>query len=120
MDKLTIVSTDGHAGPLVEAYRPYLEKRYHDALDKLVEEEREFLDATSKIGSFSEAQLAVIDPEGRIVARLGLGIEGVLDASLPTAIPPTVYARFGDVPAATIVFAALLLVIRRRISRRTS
>jgi apolipoprotein N-acyltransferase len=63
---------------------------------------------------------AVIDPEGRIVARLGLGIEGVLDASLPTAIPPTVYARFGDVPAATIVFAALLLVIRRRISRRTS
>jgi apolipoprotein N-acyltransferase len=63
---------------------------------------------------------AVIDPEGRIVARLGLGIEGVLDASLPTAIPPTVYARFGDVPAATIVFAAFLLVIRRRISRRTS
>jgi apolipoprotein N-acyltransferase len=63
---------------------------------------------------------AVIDPEGRIVARLGLGIEGVLDASLPTAIPPTVYARFGDVPAATIVFAALLLVIRRRFSRRTS
>jgi apolipoprotein N-acyltransferase len=63
---------------------------------------------------------AVIDPEGRIVARLGLGIEGVLDASLPTAIPPTVYARFGDLPAATIVFAAFLLVIRRRISRRTS
>ena len=28
---------------------------------------------------------AVIDPSGRIVARLGLGIEGVLDASLPSA-----------------------------------
>jgi apolipoprotein N-acyltransferase len=63
---------------------------------------------------------AVIDPQGRIVARLGLGIEGVLDASLPTAIPPTVYARFGDIPAATIMVAALLLIIRRRISRRTS
>jgi apolipoprotein N-acyltransferase len=63
---------------------------------------------------------AVIDPEGRIVARLGLGIEGVLDASLPTAIPPTIYARIGDIPAATIVTAALLLVIRRRISRRTA
>ena len=32
---------------------------------------------------------AVIDPSGRIVARLGLGIEGVLDANLPTALPPT-------------------------------
>jgi apolipoprotein N-acyltransferase len=63
---------------------------------------------------------AVIDPQGRIVARLGLGIEGVLDASLPTAIPPTVYARFGDIPAATIVVSALLLIIRRRLSRRTS
>ena len=29
---------------------------------------------------------AVIDPSGRIVARLGLGIEGVLDASLPAAL----------------------------------
>ncbi len=63
---------------------------------------------------------AVIDPAGRIVARLDLGIEGVLDASLPTAIPPTVYARIGDLPAATIVVAAFLLVIRRRISRRNS
>jgi predicted TIM-barrel fold metal-dependent hydrolase len=64
--KLTIVSTDGHAGPPVEAYRPYLEARYHAALDELVDEEREFLAATSKIASFSEAQLAIIDPDGLI------------------------------------------------------
>jgi len=32
---------------------------------------------------------AVIDPLGRIVARLGLGVEGVLDSSLPSAIAPT-------------------------------
>src|SRR6202020_843111 len=31
---------------------------------------------------------AVIDPLGRIVARLGLGLEGVLDSGLPSAIPP--------------------------------
>jgi apolipoprotein N-acyltransferase len=57
---------------------------------------------------------AVIDPMGRIVARLGLGAEGVLDSGLPAAIKPTVYARSGDIPAAIIVAAAFIIVIRRR------
>src|SRR5207247_4492044 len=56
---------------------------------------------------------AVIDPSGRIVARLGLGIEGVLDATLPRADLPTIYARVGDIPAATIAAAGWLLVVRR-------
>jgi len=60
---------------------------------------------------------AVIDPMGRIVARLGLGLEGVLDSSLPSPIPPTIYARAGDIPAAAIVVAALIFVIRRRVAR---
>jgi apolipoprotein N-acyltransferase len=41
----------------------------------------------------------------------------VLDASLPAALPPTVYARLGDIPAAIIVAAALLFVVRRRVAR---
>jgi apolipoprotein N-acyltransferase len=57
---------------------------------------------------------AVIDPVGRIVAQLGLGIEGVLDSSLPAAIAPTIYARTGDVPAAIVIAAAVIFVIRRR------
>ena len=61
---------------------------------------------------------AVIDPMGRIVARLGLGIEGVLDASLPAASAPTVYARFGNISAAILVTIALILVLRRRLSRQ--
>jgi len=61
---------------------------------------------------------AVIDPLGRIVARLGLGVEGVLDSSLPSAIPPTIYARTGDIPAAIIVAAAFIFVIRRRVAKR--
>ena len=61
---------------------------------------------------------AVIDPMGRIVARLGLGIEGVLDASLPAAAAPTVYARFGNISAAILVAIALTLVLRRRLSRQ--
>ncbi|MGB8397610.1 apolipoprotein N-acyltransferase [Bradyrhizobium sp.] len=63
---------------------------------------------------------AVIDPSGRMVARLGLGVEGVLDAGLPAAIPPTIYARIGDIPAAVIVVLALIQVIRRRLARRNS
>jgi apolipoprotein N-acyltransferase len=60
---------------------------------------------------------AVIDPFGRIVARLGLGVEGVLDSTLPVAIAPTVYARSGDIPAAIIVAAALIFVVRRRAAK---
>jgi apolipoprotein N-acyltransferase len=63
---------------------------------------------------------AVIDPSGRIVAQLGLGIEGVLDANLPSALPPTIYVRIRDIPAAVIMAAALLLVIRRRFARRAA
>lgn len=57
---------------------------------------------------------AVVDPVGRITARLGLGIEGVLDATLPSAIPPTIYAKIGDIPAAVLVAAAILIAFARR------
>jgi apolipoprotein N-acyltransferase len=63
---------------------------------------------------------AVIDPMGRVVAELGLGLEGVLDSRLPSAAPPTIYVRAGDLPAAFLVFAALLFVIRRRTIKRAS
>jgi apolipoprotein N-acyltransferase len=61
---------------------------------------------------------AVIDPLGRIVARLGLGLEGVLDSNLPSAIPPTLYARTGDIPTAIVVAAALMLAVSRRARKR--
>ncbi len=61
---------------------------------------------------------AVIDPLGRIVAQLGLGVDGVLDSTLPAAIAPTIYARFGDIPAAIIVAIALIFVVRRRVAKR--
>ncbi|NVN85640.1 MAG: apolipoprotein N-acyltransferase [Rhodopseudomonas sp.] len=60
---------------------------------------------------------AVIDPLGRIVTRLGLGVEGVLDAGLPAAIPPTVYMSAGDIPVAILVCVAMMLVMRRRFAR---
>lgn len=39
---------------------------------------------------------AVVDPEGRVLARLGLNERGVIDAPLPAARPPPPYARYGD------------------------
>lgn len=63
---------------------------------------------------------AVIDPSGRIVARLGLGLEGVLDATLPTALPPTLYARFRDIPTFILMAAALLFIYRRRLAKRAA
>jgi len=38
----------------------------------------------------------------------------VLDAILPAAITPTVYARVGDMPAALLAAIAIVVVIRRR------
>ena len=63
---------------------------------------------------------AVIDPVGRIVARLGLGTEAVLDSALPSAIPPTVYARYGDIPAALFVAVAFIFAVRRRTMKPSS
>jgi len=60
---------------------------------------------------------AVIDPLGRIGAKLDLGIEGVLDSALPAAIPPTLYARVSDMPAAIAVALAAIFVVRRRAKR---
>jgi apolipoprotein N-acyltransferase len=57
---------------------------------------------------------AVIDPLGRVVKSLPLGIEGVLDSALPQPIDPTIYVRAGDGLALLLVGAALVLVLRRR------
>ncbi len=58
---------------------------------------------------------AVIDARGRITAQLPLNEAGHLDADLPGARPPTLFARLGDLPigAAIVVFLAGLAAIRR-------
>jgi apolipoprotein N-acyltransferase len=58
---------------------------------------------------------AVIDPVGRIVRSLPLGSEGVLDSTLPRAIAPTIYARFGDIALVLFMVVSLLIVARRRL-----
>jgi apolipoprotein N-acyltransferase len=58
---------------------------------------------------------AVIDPLGRIVKSLPLGIEGILDARLPRAIAPTFYVRHRDDALIFFLVAAALMVLRRRL-----
>jgi apolipoprotein N-acyltransferase len=58
---------------------------------------------------------AVLDPVGRIVQSLPLGVEGVLDSPLPQALAPTLYSRLGDGPLALVLAAlGLAAVIWRR------
>jgi len=57
---------------------------------------------------------AIIGPRGAILEKLPLGVAGRLDAPLPAALPPTLYARFGDAPAILALFALVGLVLVRR------
>jgi len=57
---------------------------------------------------------AVVDSLGRVQDRLDIGRRGVIDADLPTARPPTLYARFGDLIFFTLLaFSAIALGGRR-------
>lgn len=58
---------------------------------------------------------AVIDPVGRIIGALPLGIEGVLDSRLPVAIEPTISARYGSYPVVLMLVLSIILVGRRRL-----
>jgi apolipoprotein N-acyltransferase len=64
---------------------------------------------------------AVIDADGRIVESLPLGEAGRIDAQLPVAKAPTLFARYGNIIplgfAALLIAFALLPLARRRASR---
>lgn len=59
---------------------------------------------------------AVITPLGQVVAQLALDERGVLDAQLPTAQPPTVFSKLGNIPF--WAFIVLCFVTTLRTSRR--
>ncbi len=62
---------------------------------------------------------AMIDPLGRITASLSLGRMGVVDAPLPAALAPTLYARFGDTIFLILLIAATAgaFILARKESR---
>jgi apolipoprotein N-acyltransferase len=62
----------------------------------------------------------VVDPWGRVQARLGLGETGVLDAPLPQPLPGTVFgrARFWPLLLALVVCMVLMALIEARAAAR--
>jgi apolipoprotein N-acyltransferase len=60
---------------------------------------------------------AVVDPAGRVLARIPLGEAGFLDHAIPMALPPTLYARMGDLPVFGLIVVMLAgAAFRRRVS----
>ena len=60
---------------------------------------------------------AMIDPLGRITRDLPLGQAGYIDAKLPRALAPTIYARIGDIPV-FIALLALFTLLWRNVARK--
>ncbi|WP_299738056.1 apolipoprotein N-acyltransferase [uncultured Roseobacter sp.] len=58
---------------------------------------------------------AMIDPQGRILASLPMGVAGFLDAPLPAPTAPTFYSRTGDTPIIVLLALGLLCT---RLGRR--
>lgn len=54
---------------------------------------------------------AVVDPYGRILHRLELGEAGRFDSPLPRPLPPTIYARWGDLPFFLMLALAGLVIL---------
>jgi len=59
----------------------------------------------------------VIDAEGRLLHSLPLGTAGAIDARLPPARAPTLFARFGNI--LSFVFALLLVAAAIAVRRKT-
>lgn len=57
---------------------------------------------------------AIVDPFGRILKQRGIGVTGVLDSRLPAALPPTIYARYRDLPLLVLLVAGFGLVLGLR------
>lgn len=54
---------------------------------------------------------AFIDPLGRVVAKIGLNEEGVIDVSLVTRNDETIYLQYGDKPLFLLLGLILILLI---------
>jgi apolipoprotein N-acyltransferase len=59
---------------------------------------------------------AMIGPHGQVLNSLPLGVSGHVDAALPAALAPTLYARSGDLPLLIVLLVGWGILLSRRIS----
>jgi apolipoprotein N-acyltransferase len=101
---LVNVTNDGWFGNTTGPYQ-----HFHQARVRAVEE------GLPLVRVANNGISAVVDPEGRVLAELGLNARGVIDSSLPAARTPPIYARFGDgVFAVSWLILLSALVLSRR------
>lgn len=58
---------------------------------------------------------AIVDPYGRVIDRLPLGEEGVIDGPLPMPAATTFYARFGRIAPIALLAIAFMIALAARI-----
>lgn len=78
-DPLIIVSGDGHAAAHLESYRPYLESRYHGALDDLIPEEKEYATRVAGPAHPTPEAMKLFDTRGAMAAG---GEDGSFDVGV--------------------------------------
>jgi predicted TIM-barrel fold metal-dependent hydrolase len=78
MERLVLVSADGHAGPLPEDYRPYLDRIALEHFDGFVEDHRRWVESLYGICHYSDETIATIDDRNAI--RTG-GTTGAWDVT---------------------------------------
>lgn len=61
---------------------------------------------------------ALVDPYGRAIGLLTPDADDVIDADLPAALPPTLYAMLGDAPVYLMVLFGLFVGVARRRAAR--
>ena len=62
---------------------------------------------------------AVIDAQGRILDALPMDQSGVIDTAVPSALPPTAFARFGHLPVFILALCVLVVtIVRTRVRER--
>lgn len=66
MDRILLVSADGHSGGPPEVYRDYLEARYQPDLEALIAVDREWRANSIMMSRFTSETLDVIDRDGAI------------------------------------------------------
>jgi predicted TIM-barrel fold metal-dependent hydrolase len=66
MDRIIIVSCDGHVSAPVEVYASYLESKYHDQLWRLSRENEQYVDYFGEFGRPTDGELEIFDTRGRL------------------------------------------------------